>query len=299
MTDGARSEVNSIAVDNIILRTVKITLPLPLEFFMIYARFLCLLVFMNTHASMAHEFWVEPQDYMIESSDNVIADIRNGQLFDGNSIPFIPTQYNRYDFIHGESSQKLEGDLGQRPAVNVMDVPDGLGIVVVETKPSTLSYVTWEKFQKFVDHKDLQTDKEAHLALGFPETDFKETYSRFVKSLIGIGTAQGRDRQVGLEIELVALLNPYTDDTSKGIPIQAFYQGVPSADVQIELFDKDEAGQVEITLHRTDSSGQALLPIVKGHSYLADTVLLRKAKAGSGEGVVWETLWASLTYAKE
>lgn len=266
---------------------------------MIYARFLCFLVFMNTLPAMAHEFWVEPQDYLVESSDKVIADIRNGQLFDGSSIPFIPTQYNRYDFIHGESSQKLAGDLGQRPAVTVMDAPDGLGIVVIETKPSTLSYVTWEKFQKFVDHKDLDIDKEAHLALGFPEIGFTETYSRFVKSLVGIGTAMGSDRQVGLEIELVALLNPYTDDTSDGIPIQAFYQGMPTADVQIELFDKDETGKVEVTLHRTDGEGKAILPIVKGHSYLADTVRLRKAKAGSGEGVVWETLWASLTYAKE
>lgn len=267
---------------------------------MIYARFLCLVMFLNVLPSTAHEYWVEPQDYLIDSSDKVVADFRNGQLFEGNSISFVPNILEKYDFILGDTSVKLEGDLGQRPAVSVVGVSDGLGVIVIETKSSTISYSQWSKFQKFVDHKDFKINKENHLALGFPEAGFKEIYTRFAKSLIGIGTANGQDRQVGLEIELVALSNPYTDDTSNGIPVQAFYNGKPLVDVQIELFDKDKNGKVEVTLHRTDGSGQAVLPIASGHSYLVDTVLLRPAPEGSKKkGVVWETLWASLTYAKE
>lgn len=266
---------------------------------MIYARFLCLALLLNALPSMAHEYWVEPQDYLVDSSDNVVAEFRNGQSFDGNSISYIPGNFVKYDFILGNANLKLEADLGQRPALSVANVPDGLGIVVVETKPSTISYSEWAKFQKFIDHKDFKISKTDHLALGFPEDGFRESYRRFAKSLIGIGNAQGQDRQVGLEIELVALLNPYTDDTSNGIPVQAFYNGTPLNDVQIELFDKDENGKVEITLHRTDGEGQATLPIASGHSYLVDTVLLRKAPEDSKKDVVWETLWASLTYAKE
>lgn len=266
---------------------------------MIFARFLCLLMFLGAQPTMAHEFWVEPQDYLINSSDKVIADFRNGQFFEGNSNSYIPGNLEKYYFVLGESSKQLEGSLGQRPAVSVSGAEDGLGIVVIETKPSTISYSEWKKFQKFIDHKDFKIDKAEHLALGFPEEGFTESYRRFAKSLVGIGNAQGNDRPLGLEIELVALLNPYTDDTSNGIPIQAFYNGTPMMDVQIELFDKDEKGEVEITLHRTDDEGQVILPIINGHSYLVDTVLLREAPEGSKEGVVWETLWASLTYAKE
>lgn len=268
---------------------------------MIYARFLFLFlfVFLGSQPSMAHEFWVEPQDYLINSSDKVIADFRNGQFFEGNSNSYIPDNLEKYYFVIGKSSVKLDGDLGQRPAVSVSNVSDGLGIIVIETKPSTISYSAWEKFQKFIDHKAFKIDKTDHLTLGFPEEGFRESYRRFAKSLVGIGNAQGNDRPLGLEIELVALLNPYTDDTSNGFPVQAFYNGTPMMDVQIELFDKDEDDEVEITLHRTDDQGQVILPITKGHSYLVDTVLLREAPEGSKEGVVWETLWASLTYAKE
>lgn len=272
-----------------------------------YARLLYVLLLINTLSSIpatAHEYWIEPQDYLINSSEEIVADFRNGQFFEGNSIPYIPDNFERYDFIvansniGGNTSIKLKGELGQRPAVRVPNGQEGLGIIIAETNSSTISYTEWEKFQKFIDHKDFKISKNEHLAMGFPETGFKETYRRFAKSLVGIGHAKGRDRKIGMEVELVALLNPYTDDTSDGMPVMAYYDGAPLVDVQIELFDKDEQGKVNITLHRTDDAGQAILPITSGHSYLVDTVVLRKAPQRQKD-VVWETLWASLTYAKE
>lgn len=264
-----------------------------------FARSLCMFLFFSALPSVAHEYWIEPRDYVIDSSGKVVADIRNGQLFEGNSIPYLPDTIEKYYFILGKSSAKLEGTLGQRPSISIVGVPDGLGVVIIETKPSTISYAEWEKFQKFIDHKDFKINKSDHLALGFPEDGFTESYRRFAKSLVGVGNAQGQDRLLGLEIELVSLLNPYTDDTSNGMPVQAFYKGKPLIDAQIELFDKDESGKVDITLYRTDGEGKATLPITSGHSYLVDTVVLRQAPIGSAEGVVWETLWASLTYSKE
>jgi hypothetical protein len=70
--------------------------------------------------------------------------------------------------------------------------------------------------------------------------------------------------------------------------------------VQVEYFDKDATGVVNVTLHRTDGDGVALLPVTKGHSYLVDAVVMREPEAGSiaaEKGAVWESLWAALTFA--
>ncbi len=266
---------------------------------MIYARFLCFLVLLGAAPSTAHEFWIEPQDYTINTSDEVVADIRNGQNFKGSSFSYIGNRYVKFDMFMGQSQLMIRGDLGQRPAISKQVDTDGLAILVVETITNDLSYSEWAKFQKFIDHKDFKLDKSKHLAMGFPEEGFKEIYRRFAKSLVGVGNANGQDRVLGLEIELVALSNPYKDDTSKGIPIKANYLGEPLSDVQIELFDKTPSGEVNVTLHRTNAEGIAILPIQSGHSYLADTVQIRPAEEGNENGAVWETLWASLTYAKE
>ncbi|MEM7377244.1 MAG: DUF4198 domain-containing protein, partial [Pseudomonadota bacterium] len=173
----------------------------------------------------------------------------------------------------------------------------GLGILVVQSETQRLRYPNWVKFQNFIDHKDFDLTQAEHVARGHPPADFRERYRRFAKSLVGVGDAVGADRRIGLEIELVALSNPYVDDLANGLHVQAFLGDAPRADVQIELFEKRADGEVVTTLHRTDHAGVALLPVQAGHSYLVDTVHLRPAPPGSKEGVVWQTLWASLTFA--
>lgn len=245
----------------------------------------------------AHEFWIEPEAYTVAASEKVVAHFRNGEHFEGNRLSFIPSRYAKHDFIVGASQQAITGDLGRRPAVSVEPAESGLGILVVQSETQRLRYPNWEKFQNFIDHKDFDLTQAEHVALGHPAADFRERYRRFAKSLVGVGDARGSDRRVGLEIELVALVNPYLDDLSEGMPVQAFLADAPRADVQIELFEKGADGEVVTTLHRTDEAGVAMLPVQAGHSYLVDTVHLRPAPAGSKDGVVWQTLWASLTFA--
>lgn len=235
--------------------------------------------------------------YTVAPSEKVIAHFRNGESFVGQRLAFIPSQYTKHDFIVRGAQQLISGDLGRRPAVSVLPAQTGLGILVVESVTSRLRYPTWAKFQAFVDHKDLDITQAEHVARGYPPTDFRERYRRFAKSLVGVGDAIGADRRVGLEIELVALANPYVDDLTGGLPVQAFLGDAARADVQIELFEKRANGEIDISLHRTDDKGMAVLPVRAGSSYLVDTVHLRPAPADSKEGVVWQTLWASLTFA--
>ena len=83
------------------------------------------------------------------------------------------------------------------------------------------------------------------------------------------------------------------------MPVQAFLGDAPLAGVQIELFEKGDGDDVAISLHRTDVRGIAVLPVSAGNAYLVDTVHLRPALPESEADVVWETLWASLTFAVE
>ena len=247
----------------------------------------------------AHEFWIEPKDYTVDSSGTVLANFSNGQLFNGVSESFIPNWLVTSKVANTNGVTEIKGQLGQRPAMKVSNLPDGLNVLMVQKKPLPLNYTIWEKFEKFAKHKDFGISKADHLALGYPEKNFIESYSRYTKALVGVGHAKGQDKRQGMEIELVALANPYTDNTSAGLPVQAFYQGKPRKNVQIELFDRAVNGTVTVSLLRTNSNGIVNIPVKSGHNYLVDTVVLRKPAKGAVAGAVWETLWASLTFAKE
>ena len=247
-------------------------------------------------ALIAHEFWIDPVAFQLPIGAPLVADIRVGQDFSGAAYAYLPPQFRRFDLITSQGTQTVPGRPGDRPALNMPTTATGLSVAVHVTTDSTLTYREWDKFNAFVTHKDFAWAAADHLRRGLPETGFKERYSRYAKSLLAVGDGAGKDREIGLVTELVALTNPYTDDLSQGMVLRAYYQGAPRADVQIEVFEKNDDGSVQTTLHRTDDTGLVRVPVRAGYRYMADAVVMRPLDAATSGGAVWESLWASLTF---
>ena len=247
----------------------------------------------------AHELWIEPRDWSVSTDGNLSANLVNGQQFTGTFLPFFPDRNARFDVYLGGDRTPVSGRLGDRPALSMPALGDGLHVAVYQSTISTVEYEDWAKFVSFAEHKDLGDVTAIRDANGLPEAGFKEAYTRYSKSLIAVGGGAGADITVGLETELVALANPYTDDVSGGLPVRLLYQGQVRGDAQVELFARAPDGTVSITLHRTDSAGVATLPVRPGYDYMADAVVLRLPGAALARrtGSVWETLWANLTFS--
>lgn len=223
-----------------------------------------------------------------------MAQFKNGENFKGINLGFFEKRSKRFDLVIGDDIQPLSPRAGNIPVLDMAISGEGLMIIAHETAESSITYKTWDEFQAFADHKDFPDMRARHAARGLPETGFSESYTRHAKALVGVGTAQGADRALGLETEFVALANPYTDRLTDGFPIQLFYQGEPRADAQVEIFARGPDGAVTVSLMRTDASGTANIPVEPGYEYLLDAVVLRESPDGSD--TVWDTLWAALTF---
>ncbi len=247
----------------------------------------------------AHEHWIEPEAYQVTLDTKIKASFRNGEEFSGGQFPYFSRSTEQLDVFVAGNRGRLSGRDGDFPAIQLQPPIVGLYVFAYQSKPATLSYETLEKFAKFAAHKDFPTALDDHIRNDFPKTDFTETYTRFSKSLVAVGSQTNgfQDVETGMETELVALSNPYAN-ASGTIDVKSLYRGAPRANAQIELFEKSPDGDVSITLHRTNAAGIAKLPVKKGHDYLVDAVVLRPATgAAAGKTAVWETLWASLTFA--
>ncbi len=247
----------------------------------------------------AHEYWIEPARYQVPADGTIVADLVNGEKFAGTDLPYFPRRFARLDAVSGEVVAPVEGRLGDSPAIDIPAPDDGLAVLVYVSNPSILTYDDWETFAGFVEHKDFAGAVARHEARGLPKDAVVESYARFAKSLVAVGTGAGGDVAAGLETEIVAMANPYTDDMSAGMPVQVLYDQMPRADVQVELYEKSPDGTVDITVHRTDETGTVTLPVTPGMSYLVDAVVLREAGPvlQFRTGAMWESLWASLTFA--
>lgn len=253
----------------------------------------------STLPALAHELWIEPESYRIASQTKLVANIVNGQDFAGHALPYLPRVSMRLDIADRFGATAIEARAGDRPAINVEPIPDSLNILIYHADRATLTYHQPEKFWSFVEHKDLGITRADHEARGLPEAEFKEVYSRYSKALIGVGTGAGSDYVTGLQTEIVAMANPYTDDMSNGLAVRLLYRGYSRTDAQIEIFDKSETGEVVTSIVRTNQNGIARIPVTPGHSYMLDAVLAGAAsdKVFEETGAAYISLWANLTFS--
>ncbi len=264
-------------------------------------RLFCVFTFLMisgwTGAALAHEFWISPSRYVVEPKGQIVADLRVGKNFEGPVNSYIPRDFSRFEILLAGSSRPVKGRLGDIPALTMQAAGEGLAVVVHETTPTELTYPKWEKFEGFATQKDLGWAIKAHKARGLPEKGFKETFQRFAKSLIAIGNGHGRDAAVGMETEIVAEANPYTDDLTLGLPVRLLYKGKPRADAQVEIFSKSSGNKATVAVVRTDAEGRAVIPVKPKTEYLLDAVVMRRLETDDAtKKPAWESLWASLTF---
>lgn len=248
--------------------------------------------------SHSHEFWIDPVSATVAVGEPIVAVTRVGQTFEGNSYSYVPENFRLFEIAQGGMRVPVEGLIGDRPSLDQAAPGEGLAVILHVTRDYTLTYDEPDKFRDFVTHKDARWVLDAHAERGLPDADFSEAYSRYAKALVAVGEGEGEDSTFGLLTEITALANPYTDDVSGGLPVRLAYDGAPRAGAQIEVFEKGENGAVEVFTVRTDDAGEATVPVKPGRRYMLDAVVLREpAEALAQEtGVVWESLWANLTF---
>ncbi|MEM6727282.1 MAG: DUF4198 domain-containing protein [Pseudomonadota bacterium] len=241
----------------------------------------------------AHEFWISPVDAQVPPGAPLVADIRVGENFVGNAFSYVERNTTRYDLIWQGETVDPEATLGDRPILNRVLPGEGLAIMVYESSNSGLTYDNWQKFVDFVEHKDLRGALERHAARGLPQTGFRETYRRYAKSLMAVGNGAGSDEVVGLATEIVALANPYDPELGETLPVKVLLRGEPRVDVQVEIYERNAAGDVSVSTARTDGEGVALIAVKPGHDYMLDSVYLTERR----NRTAWHSMWANLTFS--
>lgn len=247
----------------------------------------------------AHEVWIEPELWTAPVGSVVEAQILNGQNLKGNKLSWNGTTTLRAEKWQGGDADPISGRLGDIPALKATASEDGLMTLLYQSGLSTVTYTDYAKFASFVAEKGQEAILKTDKTRGLPDAPIKEAYSRFSKALVAVGTGQGHDAARGLELEIVALSNPYTAAPGQEISFQVLYQSAPLEENQVTVFARSSSGEVSETRLQTDRNGRVAFTPDAGYTYLVDAVLLREPArevVAKTRGAVWESLWSSLTF---
>lgn len=244
----------------------------------------------------AHEYWLQPEDFIIEPKTKMRIHIKIGQHFKGNNQPYLPDEVKSIKIHRQDKTVTVKPRLGDYPAISYAPLGDGLNIVALETHLFKLNYEYWEKFENFVESEGIDWVFAQHYKRSLPSDDFIEAYRRHAKTLLHAGSGAGQDRKVGLEFEWVLQANPYTETGE--LVAQLWWRGAVFADSQARLFVKSN-GQVMEHILRTDQQGRVSFERLPNAVYLLNAVhmIVPDQDTVNQTDAVWESRWASITFA--
>jgi uncharacterized GH25 family protein len=248
----------------------------------------------GAHVAAAHEFWLEPSNFMPKTGQTVPISIYIGQKFKGNSYPFLREEFRRFAVITARGEKPVKGVPGDDPALMFKFLEPGLTTFVHYSTPEKLTFTDWDLFRAYLEFEGLDSILPRHLRDGKPQTEINELYSRCAKLLMGVEDGSGQDRLSGMPLELVGERNPYQLKEGDDLPVRLFHNGKPIADVMISAISKahPEARQRV----RTDSEGRARIALPDKGPWLLNAVHMLEPSVG--EEAHWVSLWASLTFSR-
>lgn len=243
----------------------------------------------------AHEFWIDPVTFTPAVAQTVPIVLRIGSDHQGNSYPFVRALDRGFQLVTRTGATPLKTLDGDDPASEVTFRVPGLSIIWHRRAPEPVVFDTMAKFEETLQDEGLEAIAVEHRAAGRPLVKIKELFSRCAKALIQVGnSADGTDRAVGLPLELIAGVNPYTHPKEAPLPVFVRLNGKPLGNALVKVFSTGEPGKMQRL--RSDAEGRVEIAAAATGEYLVSAVHMAKATAADKADYV--SLWASLTFAR-
>jgi uncharacterized GH25 family protein len=244
-------------------------------------------------ATLAHDFWIEPSSFRPQPGQAVSLRLRVGEHFLGDPLPRDPTLLERFVAIGPSGEEPILGRPGQDPAGMLPAGSDGLHIVVLRSRPSRVELPAAD-FEKYLAQEGLEQVSAVRARRGESDKGVREIFSRCAKSLILVGGTRpsGRDRAVGLTLELVLARNPYELRTGDELPVRLLYQSKPLRGALVVAMNRKSPAQ-KLTA-RSGRDGRVRFRLDRPGDWLIKAVHMVPAATDSNAD--WESLWASVTF---
>jgi uncharacterized GH25 family protein len=233
--------------------------------------------------ALAHDFWIEPTSFTPDAGDLVKLTLWVGEQLGGETLPRDESQIEWFSALRGSTASPVLGRDGTEPAGILRPDRPG-GIVIAYRSLRSAVELDPAKFQAYLDLE------------GLPKVPpGRELFSRCAKSLLAVG---GRGdpsftAPVGLTLELVPEVDPYTLSPGARLSVRLLYEGKPLEGALVMALDAVDARSPQKI--RSDRDGRAVFVVPRSGPWLIKAVHMIPAPRGTG--AAWESLWASLTFA--
>ncbi|HVS12174.1 MAG TPA: DUF4198 domain-containing protein, partial [Planctomycetota bacterium] len=213
----------------------------------------------------AHEFWIVPSTFEPAEGELLRIGLEVGDLARGDAVPRDSARIVRFALLGPGGERPVVGLDGRLPAGAARVGSPGLWAIGYESRPAFVELAA-DPFEAYLREKGLERVIALRAERGESGAAGRELFSRCAKSLVragGSAAAGGRDRGIGLALELMAERDPFglgrEGAGMESLPVSLRYRGEPLPGALVAAYDLDAPGEEAAVEVRTDGEGRAVL----------------------------------------
>jgi uncharacterized GH25 family protein len=177
----------------------------------------------------------------------------------------------------------------------------GTYMVVLETDNRAQSHLPAIRFNDYLQVEGLTPALEERKRSQRMDADGSEIYSRHTKAIVQVGASEAHaagssawvTQPLGLPLEIVPGVSPYSEPRPPNLPVRVLYEGRPLPGALIKLTALEHDAEPFET-HRTDAAGRATFTLPGAGNWLLN-VIWTKALPKTSE-TDFETVFSSLSF---
>jgi hypothetical protein len=242
----------------------------------------------------AHEFWLDASTFRPKPGASAAIIFRIGEGMDAPTYPYVRALDRRFTLSDTRGIRRISTPDGEDPAAEITFRHPGLAVVVHERAPEPTTFDTFAAFEAYLRDDGLEAVATEHRRQRKADVGIRELFARCAKALIGVGTARGHDRPVGMPLEFVAETNPYRAAPGQVMTVRLLYRGVPLEGALVRVWHRD-APTSPIQM-RTPADGRIAVSLDRPGEYLVGAVHM--VEPVSGQAADWVSYWATLSFER-
>lgn len=246
----------------------------------------------------AHEFWLMPDKFKLDSPATNQLVFRVGEDFIGNiwekraerTLSLMHyTKNNAFDL----TPSTFQSD---SIPIGLMLENEGTHLLAMESNNS-FNTLEAEKFNHYLKEDGNEAVYQLREKNGTANVASRENYRRCAKTLIQVGrkTDDTFKRILGTPLELVPLQNPYRLQQGDKLTVQVLYEGKPLPNKMIMTWHKHTASDAaKPQTHYTDAKGLMTFPLTDTGNWMVSTVHLIPLE--NNPKADYQSYWGNLTF---
>lgn len=260
----------------------------------IYFYLLGLFFFIALKAS-AQDYILIPENFYLHKGDELkIHQINASQFIKEGELGFDPSKIDKLLLHNG--SKKIDLVPNIKPADSIVLVKaenDGLNTISLARKPVT-DDIERDDFVKILEDEGMAqaAEKEKNSS----KDTYREKYTWYLKSLVKVDkrSANGFDKPLGHEYEIVLKDNPYKGNYGDDIIAEVTLHGKPIVNATVLFYIKTANGNVFVQKLSADKLGLIYFKLSREGIYMLRSLHIEPSKE---KGADYETWMTTYTFA--